>query len=343
MTEKNKDVTGKLQIRLLNSFAIYVFFIAIVFCSELVLESVYPAIKGASVLYPLYFVRLSVILYVLLSIKYAHIRFAEILTHIRQLHNEEAKYSSKLAKIQARIDMLLGNSKLHIFLVIVGILLYNFISYSSLNPLPLSPGDGRVIPVPIVNHLWGGFVLLGFVICFLAEISLFDFEIREESINPNHNDGVGGYKMVVEMLSKIFAGVMFGAGIFFVSFYYLIDFDVIAIVVAFSLGILFSIFFLVTYRIHKIVKGFKDSEIAKEEKKLDFSKKELDKARIEGRKAKTILEKWIDYQECERYLERLKTLKTWPLSTTIAGRLSLASVVAFLGNSVVQILIEIFI
>jgi len=106
------------------------------FVLEYTLQNIYPEVffsARISVIDPIYPVRLFIIFYVLVSLRYSFLKFCEISNCIIERHEKEPKLKENFTKTFRRIKALLGNTKIHILLLIVGFSLYFLLTYSFLN------------------------------------------------------------------------------------------------------------------------------------------------------------------------------------------------------------------
>jgi hypothetical protein len=244
-------------------------------------------------------------------------------------HGKDSSLAPRLESRIRRLRMLFGSYRLHLLLGILGVLLYFSVGYSPLNPL----GSPTTIPVPIVNGLWGGAVVLGIVVVGSTEILMLRTNIEPASVEPTHEDGSGGYSAIVKGFSRVLEVFVFGIWLFLLSFYYFISYIAAVMIVSAGLVILLGLFFVFVYRIHLVIVQVKTTrmnllreEVAKLEKMLETA--------IEQNDLPLATKTWIKLTHRKECLAstRLKELRTWPISVPVIGRLS--------GFSLASLLLE---
>ncbi|MFX0204195.1 MAG: hypothetical protein ACFFCW_49490 [Candidatus Hodarchaeota archaeon] len=274
-------------------------------------------------------------------IKYAHKESLEVLTLVRQKHKKNSEATLKINKIHKRMEILLGSSRLHILLLIIGLLIYYLISYSSLHPFGVGPTE--IIPVPIINGFWGATVIASFTLTVIAEFFLLGFKIEGDSIDVYNKDKTGGYKEVVDTLTKLLVVIILGVGFYFLSFYIFVSYNALIIGITMCSMILFGLYFFIIYRLHYSLKNEKKLRLKERREKEDQLEKKLEES-LEHDKYEESMKIWLALQLYRNSLSsnRLKELRTWPLSLPNIGKISIATIASFSSSLVVKIITEIF-
>jgi len=169
---------------------------------------------------------------------------------------------------------------------------------------------------------------------FILTLFILSLQIRLkigiQSIDPAHEDSMGGYEEVVKGFTKILELLVFGLGVFFMSFYYLFNFYIITIAVALGVVTLFGVYFIVMYEIHTVLEKAKRSALNPVKEQIEELEKEVRNA-IKQKDLNQALLSWIELQSLKESSSsnRIKNLKTWPLSIPILSRISLIAIVSF--------------
>jgi hypothetical protein len=318
----------------------YLLVAGLVFLIEFILESLFRSHIEGSVLAPIYFVRLFILFYVLTATEYGTIKISEIIKYMEDRHRRETTLFMSFSETEKKLRTLLGSSKLHLLIMVVGVLLYNVVCFTPLNPM--GPEATRSLVVPVVNSVWGATVVLAAVIITAIELLLLRMKIGHIRVELAHEDGVAGYGLVVKNLTRVFELMIVGLGVFFLSFYYFVNYNTIVITVLTALAVFFGLYSFIIYRLHLVIekaKVVKLAELNQEIKRLEeIAEKAMGKGRI-----RDIVKAWYTLNQQREKRNDLKNLKTWPLGVNAIARITGVGMISWMLQTVIKILIELFI
>jgi hypothetical protein len=220
-----------------------------------------------------------------------------------------------------------ANRKVHFLLFVIGFTTYFGVCYSPLNPFG---GPTSLVPVPLINGVWGATIFLS--VCLVVGTGIlfaFKFGIAAESVELLHEDEVGGYKEVMVAFTRILEVFMFGLGFFFVSIYYFVNSLGLIITLFVGLSLILSLYFFVAYKIHLVLLNSLKLEKRKRHKKLKTVEEELLSAVNQNDTTRLPLV-WFSWQYFKESLGALDRMKTWPLDIPNIGRITAAALASFL-------------
>jgi signal transduction histidine kinase len=198
-----------------------------------------------------------------------------------------------------------------------------------------------VVPVPIVNGVWGGAVILGVAVAGFAEISMLELNINAVSIEPTHQDGSGGYSMIVKGFTKILELYILGIGIFFASFYYFVSHMATVTIVASGLFAILGLYFVFVYRIHVVLQDVKETKMNLLTKEIEELEKTVEVA-LEQNDLPQAAKSWIRLAQRKESLAstRIRELRTWPIDMPIISRLGSLAALSFFLQIMIPLIIE---